>query len=93
MAAARGLEPLNPALARDTYLDALSAALVAGRLAPRPAVRRLVEAVREAPRPDAPGRGDALLGGLTVLFTDGYVQAAPTARRAVQAFVRRGPAP
>ncbi len=87
LAAARGLEALDPGLARDTYLDALSAAVFAGRLASGPAVRQVAEAVRNAPRPDAPGRGDALLGGLAVLFTDGYVQAVHPARRAVEAFV------
>ena len=85
--AARRLEPLDARLSRDTYLDALSAALFAGRLAAGPGARQVAESVREAPPPDAPRKGDALLGGLAVLFTDGYAAAAPLLHRAVEAFV------
>ncbi|MET0765248.1 MAG: AAA family ATPase, partial [Blastococcus sp.] len=86
LAAARRLEPLDPRLARDTYLDALSAALFAGRLAAGPGARQVAEAVRSAPPPEAPRKGDTLLEGLAVLFTDGYAPAAPLARRAVRAY-------
>ena len=85
--AARRLEPLDAQLARDTYLDALSAALFAGRLAAGPGAQQVAEAVRQAPRPEAPRKGDALLAGLAVLFTDGYAPAAPLLHRAVRAFV------
>ena len=40
----------------------------------------------KAGAPEPPRRGDALLHGLAVLFTDGYAQSAPAAHRAVQAF-------
>ncbi len=86
LAAARRLEPIDARLARDTYLDALSAALFAGRLASGPGARQVAEAARRAPSPKTPHKGDALLDGLAVLFTDGYAQAAPLLRRAVQAF-------
>jgi DNA-binding CsgD family transcriptional regulator len=86
LGAARRLEPLDARLARDTYLDALSAALSTGRLALGGGAGQVAEAVRTAPSPDAPGRADTLLDALTVLFTDGYAPAAPLARRAVQAF-------
>ena len=86
LAAARRLEPLDLQLARDTYLDALSAALFAGRLAAGPGARQVAEAVRQAPPPDAPRKGDTLLEGLAVRFTDGYAAAAPLSRRAVLAF-------
>src|SRR5208282_71579 len=64
LAAARRLEPLEPSLARGTYLDALSAALFAGRLAsgadpgagPVSGMRQVARAVREAPAPRAPGK-------------------------------------
>ncbi|SDL86805.1 regulatory protein, luxR family [Geodermatophilus siccatus] len=85
--AARRLEPLDARLSRDTYLDALSAALFAGRLAAGPGARQVAEAVRAAPTPDAPRKGDVLLAGLAALFTDGYGSAAPLLRRAVRAFV------
>jgi DNA-binding CsgD family transcriptional regulator len=86
LAAARRLEPLDGQLARDTYLDALSAALFAGRLATGPDARTVAHAVRAAPRADPPRKGDTLLDGLAVLCTDGYAAAAPLLRRAAQAF-------
>jgi DNA-binding CsgD family transcriptional regulator len=86
LAAARRLEPLDAELARDTYLDALSAALFAGRLAEGPGAREVAEAVRRARAPAVPRKGDLLLDGLAVLFTDGYRPAAPLSRRAVAAF-------
>jgi DNA-binding CsgD family transcriptional regulator len=86
LAAARRLEPLDTRLARDTYLDALSAALFAGRLASGPGAREVAEAVRAAPQPQPPRKGDVLLEGLAALFTDGYAAAAPLSHRAVQAF-------
>ena len=54
--AARQLERLDPALARDTYLEALSAAMFAGRLAVGVTARDVAEAARSAPQ--APGRRD-----------------------------------
>jgi DNA-binding CsgD family transcriptional regulator len=86
LASARRLEPLDARLARDTYLDALSAALFAGRLAAGGGARQVAEAVRSAPPPGTPRKGDTLLEGLAVLFTDGYAPAAPLARRAVRAY-------
>ena len=88
LAAARRLEPLDGSLARGTYLDALSAALFAGRLASGsgPGMRQVAEAVREAPQPQAPGKADLLIEGMAVLYTDGYAASAPLMHRAVQAF-------
>ena len=48
LAAAKRLEPLDATLARETYLDAFSAALFAGRLAHRGGVREVAEAVLAA---------------------------------------------
>ncbi len=87
LAAARRLEPLDIRLARQTYLDAMSAALFAGRLASGPGARQVAEAVRAAPPPPAPGKCDLLLEGLAVLFTDGYAAAAAVSHRAVRSFV------
>jgi DNA-binding CsgD family transcriptional regulator len=86
LAAARRLEPIDLRLARETYLDALSAALFAGRLAAGPGAREVAEAVRAAPAPPAPGKTDLLLEGLAVLFTDGYAAAAAPSHGAVRAF-------
>ena len=90
LAAARRLEPLEPALARGTYLDALSAAMFAGRLAAGPdaGMRQVAQAVRAAPKPLTPGKADLLLEGMAVLYTDGYPAAAPLLHDAVQAFGR-----
>src|SRR5258708_20943001 len=49
--AARQLERFDVSLARDTYLDALMAAMFAGHLAPKVALLEVVEAARVAPRP------------------------------------------
>jgi len=88
LTAARRLEPLDAQLARDTYLDAMSAALFAGRLASGPGAREVAQAVRGAPSADSSRKADALLEALVVLFSGGYGAAAPLSRRAVQLFVR-----
>jgi DNA-binding CsgD family transcriptional regulator len=83
LAAARRLEPLDDALARDTYLEAFSAAILAGR-ASGP---RVADAARRLPPPPSPPRkGDLLLESLTAFFTDGYAAAMPVRQRAVRAF-------
>ncbi|WP_138731824.1 helix-turn-helix transcriptional regulator [Modestobacter excelsi] len=86
LAAARRLEPIDADLARDTYLDALTAALFAGRLAAGPGARQVAGAARAAPRPSSPRKRDALLTGLVVLSTEGYAPAVAPLRRAVTAF-------
>ena len=84
--AARQFEPLDPRLARETYLDALAAALFAGRLALGGGMREVAEAARVA-APPGPARGpDLLLDGLALLVTEGYPAGAPVLRRAVSAF-------
>ena len=87
LAAARRLEPLDAALARETYLDAFTAAMFAGRLAGAPGLPEVAEAARRAPpSPHQPRKADMLLDGLAVLFTDGYAAATPICRRALRAF-------
>ena len=46
LAAARRLEPLDAALARETYLEAIAAAMFAGRLGTGPDEREVAEAAR-----------------------------------------------
>src|SRR5580693_7261188 len=88
--AACQFEPLDPRLARETYLDALAAATFAGRLALGGGMREVAEAARAAPKPPGPARGpDLLLDGLALLICEGYPAGAPVLRRAVSAF--RGP--
>ena len=86
LAAARRLEPLDARLARETYLEALSAALFAGRLAVGDGIRQVAAAVREAPASDEPTKADLLLNGVAVLYTAGYGAAAPLLHRAVHAY-------
>jgi DNA-binding CsgD family transcriptional regulator len=89
LAAARRLQPLDAALARETYLDAFSAAMFAGRLAGGHGLPEVAAAARRAQPPSLPTRkADMLLDGLAVLFTDGYAAGTPICRRALQAFCR-----
>ena len=62
--AAREFEPIDPSLARATYLEAFSAALFAGRLARGRGVVEVAEAVRAGPPPPQdPRPPDLLLTG------------------------------
>jgi DNA-binding CsgD family transcriptional regulator len=85
--AAKRLEPLDESLARDTYLDALTAVLVPGRLASGGSVLETAWAARAAPPTSPPHRAsDLLLDGLALLITEGYAAGTPTLRSAVNAF-------
>ena len=87
LAAARQLEPLDVRLARDTYLEALSAAMFAGRLALGGGLREVAEAACAAAAPPGPARPpDLLLDGLAVLITQGFAAGAPLLKQAVAAF-------
>jgi DNA-binding CsgD family transcriptional regulator len=87
--AARRLEPLDVRLARETYLDALTAALFAGRLAGAAEARHVAAAARAAPLPAPPPQpADLLLDGLAVLITDGPAAGTPLLRKALAAFDR-----
>ena len=87
LAAAKRLESLDVPLARDIYLDALTAAVFAGRLGGADDVRRVAAAARAAPTPPPPPRAaDLLLDGLALLITDGHTAATPTLRKALAAF-------
>jgi DNA-binding CsgD family transcriptional regulator len=85
--AARELEPLNVALARQTYLDAWAAAMFAGRFAGAGALHEVSGAAAAAPQPpSAPRPSDLLLDGLAVLVTKGRAAAASLLRRAARVF-------
>lgn len=91
LAAARRLAPLDAALARDTYLEALTAAILVGRLSsePRDSAPAVADAARRAPPAGEPPRAvDLLLDGLVVRLTDGHAAAAPLLRRAIDTFLR-----
>jgi DNA-binding CsgD family transcriptional regulator len=85
--AAQTLEPLDARLARDTYLDAWSAALFAGRLATTGDLREVSRAARAAPRAEGSIRAsDLLLDGFAVLFTEGRGRAVPLLKQAASTF-------
>ena len=88
--AARRLEPLDARLARETYLDALIAAVSAHRLASGSGALEVAEAARAAGytrSPAQPARApDLLLDGWVLLITKGYAAATPTLTRALSAF-------
>lgn len=81
--AAETFSSLDPALARETYLDAFDAALVnGGREA-----ERVSEEARAAPGAGVPPRpADLLLDGFVTTFTAGYASGVPALRVAVEAF-------
>jgi DNA-binding CsgD family transcriptional regulator len=86
--AAQSFERLDVGLARQTYLEALSAAQYAGRFATGGGtMREVAEAARAAPAASQPpGAPDLLLDGLALLNTQGYAAAGPTLERALSAF-------
>ena len=84
MSAARRLESLDPELARETHLEALSGAMAndvdleGGALA-------VAAAARAAPRATGPPRmADLLLDAFALRLTDGYAGAVPTLARALE---------
>ena len=82
--AAQRLGPIDPGLARDTHMEALRAASVAGRLGP--GTLDAATAARSAPpRPGEQRPVDLLLDGLAVRFTDGYAASAPALKHALSA--------
>ena len=90
LSAASRLEPLDPELARETYLDALAGAMASDVevLGGAPAV---AAAARAAPPSTAPPRTvDVLLDAFATRLTDGYAAAAPTLARALEVFTSMG---
>ncbi|THA80349.1 LuxR family transcriptional regulator, partial [Streptomyces sp. LRa12] len=90
LATARRLVPLDAGLARETFLDALSAAMFAGRLTSEALVREVAAAARGTapPRTGPPRNADLLLDALTTRFLDGYRDAVTFSREAVRTFRR-----
>jgi DNA-binding CsgD family transcriptional regulator len=81
--AAKRLLPLDPGLARETCLEALAAAIFAGRLGNG---RDVLRVVRAAPPAQPPAASDLLLNGLATLVTQGYAAAVAPLRGALEAF-------
>jgi DNA-binding CsgD family transcriptional regulator len=92
LAAARGLEPLDPVLARDTYIEALAAAVYLGRLGDADEVATVANAILEATAGDDSDRArDLILRGQALLAARGQEAALPTLRRAHRAFLEQAP--
>jgi DNA-binding CsgD family transcriptional regulator len=85
--AARRLAPLSRTLACETYLEALSAAMFAGRLAaPGASALDVALAVKAGTRPPVLAGLELWLDGLATLFTDGYEAAVQILRLAHSGF-------
>jgi DNA-binding CsgD family transcriptional regulator len=85
--AASRLEHVDVRLAHETYLDALIAALFAGRLGVDANAYVVAAAARAAPRSDeAPRASDLLLDGLALLVTDGWTSGTAMLKQAIDAF-------
>jgi DNA-binding CsgD family transcriptional regulator len=88
--AAIRLERIDVRRARETYIDALTAALFAGRLASEGSALEVAKAALDAPRPDEPRPSDLLLEGLALTITHGSAAGTPVLKRALTAFSGEG---
>jgi hypothetical protein len=86
LSAARRLEQFDMAIARDTYLEAVSAVIFAGHLAHNPGYRDVGQAAREAPPPQLSRATDQLLDALGVRLTDGFAASVPMIERVLTVF-------
>jgi DNA-binding CsgD family transcriptional regulator len=85
--AAERFELQDQRLAHEVYLDALTAAIFAGRLGEPDQARRVATATRAAASsPPPPRAAKLLLDGLATLITDGYAAGTPVLRDALTAF-------
>ena len=82
LAAARRLEPIDAALSRATYLEALSAAIFAGRLGVD-AIEDVARAAAALPPVAIPQTSDILREGLAAYFLEGNAAALPMLRSAI----------
>ena len=90
LAAAERLAPLDPTLARVTYLEALTAAMIVGRLSveERSSASAIAAATRRAPPPiGSPTAADLFLDGLVVRLTEGHAAAAQLLQRAISQYL------
>ena len=86
--AAQNLEGIDLRRARDTYLDALTAAMFAGRLARGASQLEVAKAaIRLKPSTERPRASEVLLEGLALLVTDGPLASIPVLQQAVSAFL------
>jgi DNA-binding CsgD family transcriptional regulator/tetratricopeptide (TPR) repeat protein len=84
MNAARGLEPFDLSLARETYLSAWGAAEISGSLGHGILIEICGAVQALPPSTGAPLPLDLLLDGLALLITDGHAAAVPILQRAAR---------
>lgn len=87
--AARRLAPFEPEAARDAFMEALGAAVFAGRLGGAVTPHEVIATMRERPvgrHPDRPT--EVLLDALATRFTEGYAEAVVPLQRALGGFAR-----
>ncbi|TWF79266.1 regulatory LuxR family protein [Pseudonocardia hierapolitana] len=88
LTAAAGLAPLDAALSREAYLQALEASIIAGARTCGRGIGEVAEAARTAPAPPAPPRPvDVLLDGLVTYYLHGYETGVPGFRRTLETFL------
>ncbi|MEV1292238.1 AAA family ATPase [Pseudonocardia sp. NPDC049635] len=92
--AAEALAPLDAALSRETYLNALDAAIIICPTGRRRGVPEVAEAALAAPAAPDPARPvDLLLDGMTAIYTRGYEAGVPVLRRALESLRDEEPSP
>jgi DNA-binding CsgD family transcriptional regulator len=84
--AAGRLAPLDAAMARETYLEAIASAMFAGRLGTGPDEREVAVAARASTLVQAVGASDRLLDALVTRFTEGYAASVAPLWQALHAF-------
>jgi DNA-binding CsgD family transcriptional regulator len=85
LGAAHELGPIDPALARATYVGAFDAALLGGRLGSVSLAQVSEAALAGPPPPSPPGADDLLLEGTALWFTEGYAVGVPVLQEALRA--------
>ncbi|WP_395310458.1 AAA family ATPase [Mycobacterium sp. AMU20-3851] len=87
LGAAQRLESIDPTLARETYLDALSAAIFAGRLAGAAGAAEVAKAASAtASDTGSLGPADALLDGLAIQYDGDFSRGLPLLRHALGSY-------
>ncbi|MDQ1359867.1 MAG: hypothetical protein QOJ44_244 [Acidimicrobiaceae bacterium] len=87
LAAAQHLECHDPRRAREIYLDAITAAIFAGRLANAGHAKDVARAILASPQPlGPPCASDLLLQGLALLVAEGPGVGTPISKQALEAF-------
>jgi DNA-binding CsgD family transcriptional regulator len=89
LSAATGLEPLDPELARETYLEALGGAMASDVDVVGGAPAVATAALAAPPGGVPPRTADVLLDAFAIRLTDGYAAAAPTLGRALELLLAR----